>query len=232
MTTVKILVLVVSHKQNEKYWDQILSRGVDNTIMVCGDKLDTNYSLVNQVLYVNCNDGYGGLPEKMIYAYNAILAIDKFRDITHVLKVDDHDTMFTKDNIERLEKNGVSLLSNHHYIGQHIYSRAEGGHHLGKCPESRWNNRLYVGANACFAAGGFSYILDKTALEMITNEYSFSDIDKIRESHIYEDLMIAVILKKNDIIPTKAYYGIESIDPKYRCGVPDDIRKNFMNLPL
>ena len=52
------------------------------------------------------------------------------------------------------------------------------------------------------------------------------------ERHIYEDLMISLILKKHDIYPVKTYYGIESTDPIYQNLVPMKIRQSFLNLPI
>tara|TARA_B110000967_G_C18594613_1_gene416164 strand:+ start:220 stop:423 length:204 start_codon:yes stop_codon:yes gene_type:complete len=51
--------------------------------------------------------------------------------------------------------------------------------------------------------GGSSYILSRRALICVSYEYKFSDIETIRENHIWEDLMIALILKKYHIYPKK-----------------------------
>ena len=169
---------------------------------------------------------------KIICAHNAISKLERFNNITHILKVDDHDTMFTGETIKRIERYGEPLLANNHYIGQHIYSSCIGGHHIGRCPNSHWNKRLYEGINASYASGGFSYILDRFASQKLVDEYSTHDLEKIREKHIYEDLMVAIILKKYNIMPLKAYYGIESSDPLYRDKVPNAIRYAFYNMPL
>lgn len=227
-----LLVLVVSCDKNKNLWDSILKKEIDNLIIVCGAKLTNDFTLDDNILYVNCHDSYDALPEKMICAYNAIANINKFRDITHVIKIDDHDTIFTKETIERLTKHGTQLLLKNHYIGQHVYSRCVGSYHIGRCPGSKWNTRLYEGDNCAYIAGGFSYILDRFAIDKIIKEYSIHNLNLIREKHIYEDLMIALILKKHGIYPIKAYYGIGSTDPLYRDRVPISIRNAFYNLPI
>ena len=57
---INILIMVVSCKKNRKLWDNILKRGIKNTVIVCGDDLNTDYYLDEKVLYVNCRDSYDG----------------------------------------------------------------------------------------------------------------------------------------------------------------------------
>lgn len=229
---INILIMVVSCKKNRKLWDDILKRGIKNTVIVCGDDLNTDYYLDEKVLYVNCRDSYDGLPEKIVCALTAINTIKQYDNITHILKVDDHDTIFSKANLARLEKYGSTFLSSNSFICQHIYKRCAGSHHINKCPGSKWNKRLYEGEKCAYAAGGFSYILDRHAVQKIVAEFNVNTLEKIREMHIYEDLMISLILKKHDIYPVKRYYGIESTDPIYRNLIPMNIRQSFLNLPI
>ena len=229
---VKVLTIVISCEKHRNLWKDILDKQIDNLIIVCGGKFTTDFSLRDNILFLNCRDTYDGLPEKVICAHNAIANLERFNEITHILKVDDHDTIFTNDCIKRIEKYGEPLLSKNHYIGQHIYSRCIGGHHIDRCPNSRWNKRLYEGDNTSYASGGFSYILDRFASQKLIDEYSALDLKQIREKHIYEDLMVALIMKKHNIIPTKAYYGIDSTDPLYSDKVPISIRNAFHNMAL
>ena len=62
-------------KKNKNLWDSILKKGIDNLIIVCGEKLANDFTLDDKILYVNCGDSYDTLPEKMICAYNAITNI-------------------------------------------------------------------------------------------------------------------------------------------------------------
>ena len=229
---INILVMVISCNSNKYLWEEILKRDVSNTVIVCGGTLDTDYRLDKHILYVNCRDTYDGLPEKMVCALSAINKIKEYDDITHVLKLDDHDTMFSKLNIARLQKHGESILSNNSFLCQHIYKRCAGSHHIGRCPESKWNTRLYEGDNCHYAAGGFSYILDRNAIQKIVEKFDIKKLEDIREKHIYEDLMVSLILKEHGILPLKTYYGIESSDPLFKNVIPITVRRSFLSLAL
>lgn len=211
-----LLVVILSCKKNSHLWDSIIERDVDNMVIICGDKLDTDYKLDGKILYLNCNDYYEGLPEKMICAFDAILRIEKFKNITHILKSDDHDNYFTKENITNITNN--SQIAKLDYVGQKLNKSKNvlGGRtwHFNKCSEnSDWNDRPYEGEYTDWIDGGTSYILSRNALEKINSEYSAKDKDIVSREHIYEDLMIALILKKFKIYPTKLYYNI--IGDKY-----------------
>ena len=227
---IKVLTLVISCRKNKALWKDILEKEITNMIIVCGGELETDFLLEGKILFLNCKDTYDGLPEKIVCAHTAISRLHAFDEITHILKIDDHDTTVTEDCIKKLEKHGSSLLMNNPYIGQHIYSKCIGGHHIGMCPGSNWNNRLYEGDSTPYASGGFSYILDRFASRKIVEEYSIYDLESIREQHIYEDLMVALILKKHNIEPIKAYYGVESTDVAYRNLVPVEVKISFLSL--
>ena len=67
-------------------------------------------------------------------------------------------------------------------------------HFLGKY----WTRFASMVQSHCGQCG---YILSRNAMNIISNEYtSVSDIHK---SHIYEDTMIALILRKHHIFPKK-----------------------------
>jgi hypothetical protein len=207
-----LLVVILSCKKNSHLWQKILERNIDNMVIICGDKLDTDYKLDGKILYLNCNDYYEGLPEKMICAFDAILRIDKFKNITHVLKSDDHDNLFTKENIKDISFN--SQIAKLDYVGQRInYSKNISNTsitwHFKKCSEdSYWSNRQYRGEYTDWLDGGESYILSRNALEKINSEYSSKDKDNVSRVHIYEDLMVALILKKFNIYPIKLNYNL------------------------
>lgn len=229
---INILVMVISCDNNKYLWDEILKRDVSNTVIVCGGTLDTDYRLDKNILHVNCRDTYDGLPEKVFCAASAINKIKEYDDITHVLKVDDHDTTFSKLNIARLQKHGESILLNNSFLCQHTFRTCMGSHHIGRCPGSKWNTRLYEGDNCEYAAGGFSYILDRNAIQKIVEKFDTKKLENIREKHIYEDLMVSLILKEHGILPLKTYYGIESSDPLFKNVIPITVRRSFLSLAL
>ena len=216
----RILTLVVSCAKNQNLWAQILSKNIDDILILCGKPLKSAYSLEGKVLYLNCNDAYEGLPEKMIFALNAVRDMPMFNEITHVLKVDDHDVLFSRQVITNLEDNGAGLLEKHDYVGQHVYTGCAGAHHIGRCPGSPWNKRLYEGEDAMYAAGGYSYILSARAAGLVCEAYGFADKDEIGREHVYEDLMVAIILRRHGIYPVRAFYGIRSTDPLYAALLP------------
>ena len=208
--TCKILIVVISCQQHRHLWKEILNRGLDNIIIICGKTMKHNYSLEDNILYLNCNDGYEGLPEKIIYTINAILKIPKFQKYTHIMKIDDHDTKFNNSLNYKLENEPTINLKNpfnnymHDYLGQRLHTRILRDWHINKCtPLSYWNTRYYTGMSTPYLDGGSSYILSRRALICVSYEYKFSDIETIRENHIWEDLMIALILKKYHIYPKK-----------------------------
>ena len=73
---------------------------------------------------------------------------------------------------------------------------------------SYWDNEEYNGHYVPWLDGGKSYILSKKAMNYINNEYNFTNLDSLYQNEIYEDLMVAKILYKYNIIPSKLNYGI------------------------
>ena len=206
--TCKVLIVVMSCKKHKHLWGEILDRGINNLIIICGKKMDVDYSLENRILYLNCNDGYEGLPEKMIYAINAILKIPKFQTYTHIMKVDDHDNKFNNSLNEKLKNETNINLKDpfssyiYDYLGQRLHSYILRNWHINKCdPSSPWNTQPYMGPSTNYLDGGSSYILTRRAMEYIILEYNFNNIETLQKEHIWEDLMIALTLKKYNIFP-------------------------------
>ena len=206
----RILVCVLSCQKNKGLWPQILSRLKHNILIFCGGSERTEFDQSSNVLYLNCNDFYEGLPEKMILMIEQVLSLETFKDVTHVLKIDDHDINYIADSscIDRL--NDLDELWQHDYIGsqlRHVPGSGYGGCHFGKVtPGSYWDSRLYTGPFTTWADGGSTYILSRTALEIISSNYSSKNINLIRTTEIYEDVMVANILAKYEIRPFAVSY--------------------------
>ena len=207
-----ILVCIISCQKNKELWNEYLEKEIDNLIIVCGDSnLKQLYKLDNKVLYVNCSDAYCGLCEKIIFTINAILDIEKYKGITHLLKIDD-DNFFTKENIIKLSQN--LIINKYHYIGQKTnisnYDKLWGSWHFKNTkPENYWFKKKYIGKpNISYSDGGESYIISKMAMEKIKKYYGFYDLGKIRREHIYEDYMIGEIMNYYKIKPYYTRYGI------------------------
>jgi hypothetical protein len=128
----------------------------------------------------------------------AILEIAIFSDITHIFKVDDWDTRIESDIHEKVKDIIIS-----DYCGQRLNTGVgPRAYHCNKCPlDSKWRNKKYEGLYVPWLDGGCGYILSRNAMKIICNtEMSESEI---YDNFIYEDLMIALILNKNDIHPKR-----------------------------
>ena len=206
--TTNILTVVLSCEKNKSLWVDILNRNIPNIVILCGGSESTY--LKNNILYLKCNDLYDGLPEKMICAIDFILKEPRFNSITHILKVDDHDTLFTQDSIINLEGYYNSFLHEHHYLGQIVYKVGNFSHHLGKVPHNPfWNLRGFQGPVEPFASGNASYILSKYAMKCINSSFNLSNLTFLRYMFILEDVMMGIILKSYNIEPYELKYEIE-----------------------
>lgn len=209
------LIVVLSCKNNKHLWNDLLNRD-KNVIIFCGDNtIESDYLLENKVLYLNCEDTYDYLPEKIYRMIDALLDINEYNNITHILKIDDHDTYFnfkTNDTIKKTVNNYIN------YCGQKVqqYKKPHNSYignnrwHFNKCPKnSIWYNYPYLGEYTPWVDGGCGYILSRKSMMIIKNNFK-DDITKIYKNHIYEDLMIALILRKHKIYPievNKIIYG-------------------------
>jgi hypothetical protein len=63
-------------------------------------------------------------------------------------------------------------------------------------------------------AGGPAYVLSREAITLINSIYSAKDKETISDKYIYEDLMIAQILNRFNIIPVKMPTVIGIVDGK------------------
>ena len=193
------MIVILSCQKNSHLWDN-LKRKDSNAIIFCGvPNLSSNYLLKDRILYLKCEDTYDHLPTKIYMMISTILKIETFSTITHIFKLDDHDTDFDKSLYSKI-KNIKSKQKN--YCGQWIiYGQADRKWHYDKCPiTSRWYNIPYTGDIRPWCDGGCGYLLSRHSMNLICCE-----LDKINiyENHIYEDVMIGTILYKYNIVPMK-----------------------------
>jgi hypothetical protein len=207
----RLLTCVLSCQKNKELWPEILSRLQENIIIFSGGSDISYLDPTGKLLYLNCNDFYEGLPEKIICMIEQVLKLKEFNDVTHILKIDDHDTMFTKDSIQTILK--LKELNEYEYLGQNIqtvhpFIGGNRSYHFRKVtPGSYWDSRPYNGPYTDWADGGCTYILSRKALEIIHSKYNSSQLTKLRQNEIYEDLMIAKLLLP--IVPKKVSYNIK-----------------------
>ena len=88
-------------------------------------------------------------------------------------------------------------------------------YHLGRVSENcPWYNkryRVFRGQPTYrfpFHLGGNSYILSRKAINILRSYYTFENLHLVEQEHIYEDLMVGILLKMNGISPRKISYGI------------------------
>lgn len=211
----KVFVMVFSCVKNSHLWADIISRGVKDMLIVRGGLSGKKYSIKDNILSLNCNDDYDGLPEKTISVVDVFLNDPYFKDFTHILKVDDHDTFFDNATIEKIEN--IKIKPDDDYVGQRVWHSSSGRlcskwHLQGKkCKEaSYWSNREYDGeVPDSFARGGQAYILSRNAMEHINKTYSMDDLEELSKAHIYEDVMVGLILQKAGISAKHLRFGVK-----------------------
>jgi hypothetical protein len=198
---VKLLVVVVSCLKNARLWPKIRRRGIKDLIILCGGSPENKMD--GDILYLKSTDTYDGLPEKMMDAFDFIVHSEYFSSFTHILKADDHDTYFSLDTITRIQETYVKEFEND-YFGQRVWKDLYNKkYHFGRVPTtSIWHNTEYGGDCVPYLSGGTTYILSRKALRYLSqnkNEHT---------KHIYEDLMVGLILNKYNIYPVVINYGI------------------------
>lgn len=202
-----ILPVIVSCKKNSDTWKSIIHLN-KNAIIFYGDpNMEENYYFDEntRILKLKCNDFYEGLPEKMIALINAVLEITCFKDITHIIKIDDYDVINKIVNMDQLK---TTVNPKNQYMGKRVIRETRQNEdrkwHFGKCSKgSHWQTKEYKGKYTTWADGGKGYILSIAAMKIINSVYNFTNINDIKKYHIYEDLMIALILNKFNIKPVQ-----------------------------
>ena len=170
-----MLFCFLSCKKNNKIWENLLNLKINSIIFYGDSNIDEPFIYKNRILTLKCDDTYDYLPVKIYLMIKAILQIKEFKSIKYIFKIDDWDTKVSNNINDKLKN--VKLSD---YCGQNIHKK--GGNrmwHFNKCPvDSYWHNK---------------------SMEIIKNENL--EINDIYKNHIYEDVMIALLLKKNNILP-------------------------------
>ena len=179
------LIVVLSCKKNEHLWSKIIEKNINNLIIFCGDnELKSNYLYKNKILYLKCEDTYDHLPTKIYMMIEAILDIDEFSSITHIFKLDDHDTNFDINTIDKIKN---VITNNMDYSGQKVngpyrknkirkikFIRGDDKWHYNKCPKSSiWYNKPYLGDYVPWCDGGCGYILSKKSMKVKKKDHIY-----------------------------------------------------------
>lgn len=216
-TDIHILLVIVSCCKHSHLWDEIKKRTNNDLIIIAGtnDENIKGYDEQNKILYLNCSDYYDGLPEKIVLMIEEVLFRPEFSHITHILKIDDHDTFFNDETITNIYNYYELLVFD--YIGQkknYWIDILNCDYHFGKVPEtSYWHNRTFNISNITYFDGGCSYILNRKAMEMVNRVYNSSNLDQLRQEHIYEDLMIGQTVISDNGSFKQVCYGIKGDKP-------------------
>jgi len=196
----QIIIVRVSCIKEKHRWEQMKStdhRGFTHVIL-CGDpELDTNYKLVDGILYLKCGDLYEHLPEKMIAAYCAVKEL--FSHYIHIIKV---DSDVNYDQISKFYSRNLVNFLIHDYSGAVIYPGHSSGYHTRAVQkDSRWANTWTKALPGKFLDGGRTYTLSRKSVEEITKQYNFSNLDKVGDEYVLEDHMIGYLLHIRGIQP-------------------------------
>jgi hypothetical protein len=199
-----LLTAIMSCHKNQGLWSALLQRTGPNAIIFCGGAPITKR--IGNILLLECADTYEGLPEKMIALMRYITTDPSFSHVTHILKIDDHDTFCTSEVAASIDISGAD------YVGQRI--SGEGGPvnprwHFGKVTRgSYWDRRPYAGQYVPWLDGGCAYILSRRAMGLCVVAADRMGLEELRRTEIYEDLMVAKMLYPHGILPQKRAMGI------------------------
>ena len=193
--------------------------------IVVGDETvdDPIGRLDGDLLRLRCGDLYEHLPEKVIFVAHAVRRLKTFENVTHVVKVDDHDSRMSPQSLHRL----VGTLKAETEPTKWDYSGPwptwlhnapkntkykERRWHFGKVsPTSYWHDRPYEGNFGNWLAGGHTYVISARALDVICEAWPVVDdpaaLARLRTTEIFEDLVVGNALGARGIKPVLAHYG-------------------------
>ena len=180
----KFLYVFLTHQKNlANCYDRIhkMMQGHD-FVIAQGGFINDFYDEDRKIINLNCNDGYVGLPEKVMKTFHYLMSDEIFSEYTHFVKLDD-DMIVTKK---------FSELSGD-YIGNVHYTDGNRQWHIGRTG-TFWDKVPYLGEFKPWCMGGFGYIVSRSALLKIVPNHEYLN-------HIYEDVYIGNLMNKIGVIP-------------------------------
>lgn len=179
------LYVFITHQNNiTNCYDRIVNMMKDDFIIVQGGFIKDSYDEEKNILNLNCNDKYVGLPEKVMKTFNFLIDDDRFKKYTHFCKLDDDMSV-----IKRFENLTDDYMGNVHYVdGNRQW-------HFGRC-NNFWDKVPYLGEFKPWCMGGFGYVISRIALSKLVPNFNYLD-------HIYEDLYIGILMNQIGILPTQ-----------------------------
>ncbi|MEM9282214.1 MAG: hypothetical protein AAGA96_10325 [Verrucomicrobiota bacterium] len=204
MHSPKFLAVLVSCQKERELWS---GWRFEDAVIVYGDPdQEESYRLNDNLLSLRCPDTYEDLPFKMVSAFHAFLELGVFRDYSHIIKIDGYDTEYSEQTILNLLEVDLDLLD---YAGRRVETLTPGDrtYHFGKVsPDSHWHDVEYAGPYVPWACGGGSYVLSRESIEIVCRKYSLEDYKEVATEHVFEDVMIALILSEHQIFPKELSY--------------------------
>ena len=180
-----VLYLFITHRGNLEKTLSTIPKIINNDYVIsCGGSIKDKYDEDKKVINLNCNDGYAGLPEKVMKSFHFILSDDKFSKYTHIVKLDDDMKI-----VKRLD------VVNGDYLGNVHYGDGNRQWHIGRCGNF-WDKIPYLGEFKPWCMGGFGYIVSRNSLEKICPNFEYL-------GHIYEDVYLGILMNRVGISPIK-----------------------------
>ena len=147
------LYVFITHQKNlQNCYDRISSMMIDDFVVVQGGFIQDSFDDKKNILNLNCNDSYVGLPEKVMKTFHYLINDNRFRDYTHFCKLD--------DDMKVIKRFGN--LSDD-YIGAVHFGDGNRQWHMGRCGNF-WDKVPYLGNFEPWCMGGFGYVISRFSL--------------------------------------------------------------------
>ena len=187
-----VCYFVISCKKNEHLHKNFTNK---NEFIIVGDEsISEKYKLIDNKLILKVNDGYLGLPQKVILAYEAFIKMKEFDQYTNVYKIDDDCKIFKK-----ISKEFYDFIYHHHYSGAVCNwvvfpnSGKREWHLKYKHDEKEfWADRKYNGHYVPWLRGS-NYTLSRTLINKINRIWHYDNLDLLGKTEVFEDLTIGKV---------------------------------------
>jgi hypothetical protein len=178
----KILKIFITHQSNLEKTIEKISKFIHKDYVIVVGGYDTD-SYENNIIKLDCDDSYCGLPDKIVNLFKFVIESPKLLEYTHFHKLDEDMELIKEIDFELTDYMGM-------IAGKHTINR---NHHIGRCEGHYWNDKPYEGETSDWCEGGLSYIISRKAIECI--------IKVDGKKYPLEDVMVANILENNGIYP-------------------------------
>ena len=212
-TDVNILYIFITCQKNASHSIDAINSMMHNKncndyVIIVGGYDKNTYIKNKNLIQLTCNDSYEGLSDKICRTFHFLINFEDFAHYEYFCKLDE-DMVFKSPIASNILS--IAKKSEKHYLGLVNHKEGSRQWHYNKCSSnSPLNNKPYEGDFVPWCLGGYGYILSRHASSIIANQ---SVIDS---AEIYEDLYIAKLLKRENILPIN-FTGLRSfiISPEH-----------------